>query len=58
MLYAKIWAKNIHPEIFKIMMLYLRKYVTTNCKILSELKFAKISTYNILEILWKSTYIY
>lgn len=51
MLYAKIWAKNIDPEIFKIMMLYLRKYVNTNCKILSELKSSKISTFYILEIL-------
>lgn len=49
MLNAEIWAKNIHPEIFKIMMLCLRNYVTSICKILSELKSANISAFSILE---------
>ena len=49
MLNAEIWAKNIHPEIFKIMMLCLRNYVTTICKIYNELKFGKISAFSILE---------
>ena len=49
MLNAEIWAKNIHLEIFKIMMLCLRNYVTTICKIYNELKSANISAFSILE---------